>query len=52
MLFEVTRTSYPYWENKCPYKKCNPIKLTMVETAPLTTPEEFDAVNDKINMYI
>lgn len=42
MLFEVIRTSYPYWENKCPHEKCYPIKLTRVETAPFTTPEEYD----------
>lgn len=42
MLFEVTRTSCGFGD-KCPYEKCIPIKLTMVETAPLATPEEFDA---------
>ena len=41
ILFEVRRTSG--WNDKCPYEKCIPIKLTRVETRTLKTPEEFDA---------
>ena len=40
ILFEVRRTSG--WNDKCPYEKCIPIKLTRVETRTLKTPEEFD----------
>ena len=40
ILFEVRRTSC--WDDKCPYEKCIPIKLTRVETRTLKTPEEFD----------
>ena len=40
ILFEVRRTSG--WNDKCPYEKCIPIKLTSVETRTLKTPEEFD----------
>ena len=46
IFFEVRRTSC--WEDKCPYEKCIPIKLTRVETRTLKTPEEFDAKFSKV----
>ena len=40
MIFQVVRTSQ--WDDEKPFKDCIPIKLTMVETRTLSTPEEFD----------